>query len=132
MTATVRHWLKFNAVGIAGVGVQLAVLAALKTGFALHYLAATLLAVEAAVLHNFFWHQRWTWADRAFRRSGAARRLLRFHIGNGMISIAGNLVLMWLFVDKLHVHYFLANILAISTCSLVNFFVSDRLVFTES
>ena len=31
MTSVMRHWLKFNAVGIAGVGVQLLVLAILKS-----------------------------------------------------------------------------------------------------
>jgi len=48
------RWLKFNAVGALGVGVQLGTLAALTNGVGLDYLAATALAVEAAVLHNFF------------------------------------------------------------------------------
>ena len=28
---------------------------------------------------------------------------------------------MWIFVSHLHLHYFLANIIAIATCSMVNF-----------
>ena len=110
---------------------QLLVLTILKTATGLHYLIATFIAVETTILHNFFWHERWTWAERTrVNTRGVGRRLLRFHMGNGIISLAGNLVLMWLFVDKLHFHYFLSNILAIVTCSLVNFIVSDRLVFT--
>jgi hypothetical protein len=58
------RWLKFNAVGALGVGVQLAVLLTLKSGFHLAYLPATALAVEVTVLHNFLWHERYTWADR--------------------------------------------------------------------
>ena len=50
-----HHWLKFNTVGAIGIGVQLAALAALKSGLELNYLLATGLAVEAAVLHNFVW-----------------------------------------------------------------------------
>jgi putative flippase GtrA len=57
------RWAAFNAVGLAGVAVQLACLALLVHAGS-HYLAATALAVEAAVLHNFLWHQRWTWRDR--------------------------------------------------------------------
>jgi len=49
----IHHWLKFNAVGAIGIGVQLATLAALAGGLRLNYLLATGLAVEAAVLHNF-------------------------------------------------------------------------------
>jgi putative flippase GtrA len=36
----------------------------LKSELHFPYLAATALAVEAAVVHNFFWHERFTWADR--------------------------------------------------------------------
>jgi putative flippase GtrA len=56
-------------------------------------------------------------------------RLMRFNMANGTISIVGNLALMWFLVDRLHLHYILSNLLAIATCSIVNFIVSDRLVF---
>jgi len=44
------HWLKFNAVGGMGIGVQLMVLTALKSGLHIDYLLATALAVEAAIV----------------------------------------------------------------------------------
>ena len=47
------RWMKFNAVGGVGIGVQLAVLLYLKNRFHLGNLWATALAVEAAVVHNF-------------------------------------------------------------------------------
>jgi putative flippase GtrA len=123
-------WLKFNAVGLIGIVVQLVVLTILKTGLDVNYLTATIIAVEAAVLHNFAWHERWTWSERTrSNASGTLGRLLRFHLANGLISIAGNLFLMWLFVSRLHLHYFLANLVAIATCSILNFLASDRLVF---
>ena len=62
---TGRRWLKFNLVGAIGIVVQLAVLGILNGILKLDYLPATALAVEAAVLHNFLWHERFTWADRA-------------------------------------------------------------------
>jgi len=130
MSRTLRTWLKFNAVGMIGVGVQLFVLALLKSGAGLHFLAATAVAVETAVLHNFVWHERWTWIERTRPfRAGLPGRLLRFHLTNGLISICGNLALMWVFVSYLRLGYFAASILAISTCSVANFWASDRLVF---
>jgi putative flippase GtrA len=132
MSGTFRVWLKFNAVGLVGIGVQLFVLTVFKTGLGLNYLAATVIAVESAVLHNFAWHERWTWPDRTRSNTGGLpRRLIRFHLANGLISIAGNLFLMWVFVSHLHLHYFLANIMAIATCSILNFLASDRLVFRK-
>jgi putative flippase GtrA len=127
---TAVRWLKFNAVGVLGIGVQLAVLLGLTDGLHLGYLYATALAVEAAVLHNFLWHERYTWADRvrpSWRRS--LLRLLRFNLTTGAVSIAGNLALMKLLVDLGHVNFLLANGVAIVLCSFVNFVVSDRVVF---
>lgn len=61
--ATAWRWCKFSLVGAVGIGVQLGALALLTTA-GVHYLRATALAVEIAVLHNFAWHQNFTWSDR--------------------------------------------------------------------
>ena len=126
------RWVKFNAVGALGVGVQLAVLLTLKSGFHLSYLFATALAVEAAVVHNFVWHERYTWADRvqpSWQKS--VPRLARFNLTTGGVSIIGNLALMKLMVDFGHVNYLVANGVAIVLCSLANFLVSEQWVFEE-
>jgi putative flippase GtrA len=130
---TVLRWLRFNAVGALGIGVQLAVLLTLKIAFHLSYLAATALAVEAAVLHNFLWHERYTWADRvqpSWKKS--LPRLLRFNLTTGGVSIAGNLALMKVIVDFGHMNYLVANVVAIASCSLANFMVSDQWVFSKN
>ena len=122
----------FNAVGLLGFAVQLAVLFALKRGLSLNYLTATSIAVEAAVLHNFVWHEHLTWADViAPFRHGVWSRLFRFHAANGLISLLGNLVLTWALVQGARCPYLLANAASVSVCSLANFFVSDRFVFRD-
>lgn len=128
-----KHCLRFYAVGGAGVVVQLACLALLKTGLGISYLPATAIAVELAVLHNFFWHERWTWVDRTqASATGQAGRLLRFHLTNGALSILANLVFMAALVDRLHVPYLLANAISITLCSILNFLAADRFVFRAS
>jgi len=131
VSTTLRHWLKFNAVGIIGVVVQLIVLTILKTVLGMNYLVATVLAVEAAILHNFVWHERWTWIDRTRKVRGRLQRLLRFNTANGLISLIGNVGMMWLLVSRFHLHYLVSNLLAVIVCSLINFLVSDRLVFNS-
>jgi len=125
--STVERWLKFTAVGGIGIVVQLVVLAGLQSGFELDYLLATAVAVEAAVLHNFLWHERFTWRDR--RTGKSLRRLVKFNLATGTFSILGNLALMKLLVGELHFEYLPANGIAIAVCSMVNFLVSDRFVF---
>jgi putative flippase GtrA len=127
---TALRWLKFNAVGALGIGVQLAVLFGLKSGFHLSYLLATALSVEAAVVHNFLWHERYTWADRVQPSWGSSLpRLLRFNMSNGGVSIVGNLALMRVMVGFGHMNYLVANGIAIALCSMVNFLVSEEWVF---
>lgn len=130
MTITSRlRVIRFSLVGAMGIAVQLGVLAAL-IAMKMNYLLATGLAVEAAVLHNFLWHQRVTWPDWASRGVPAVlAQLLRFHLSNGLISIIGNLLLMRLLVDRLGVEVFVANLVTISLCFAANYLASDRWVF---
>jgi len=122
-------WLKFNAVGVMGMGVQLSVLALLRSGLAWPIRAATVVAVECAVLQNFVWHERWTWAYRGLAFRGVPGRLLRFNVSNGLVSIAGNLVFMELLAVRLHLNYLFSNVAAIGACACLNFFISHKLVF---
>lgn len=121
------RWLKFNAVGGIGIAVQLLALVLLKSGLGVHYLWATTLAVEAAVIHNFLWHERFTWADR--RAHGSLVRFLKFNFTTGALSILGNVVLMKLLAGSAHLPYLPANVLTIALCAAANFLVSDRFVF---
>jgi putative flippase GtrA len=124
------RWLRFNAVGGIGIAVQLAALAFFRSALHLDYLVATGLAVETAVVHNFLWHERFTWADRpAHRFAHSLARLAKFNTSNGLVSLVGNLLIMRALVGQFHMNYFTANLIAVATCSLVNFLLSDRFVF---
>ena len=206
--STLVRWCKFNLVGGIGIVVQFGALFLLKSVLHFEYLAATAIAVEAAVVHNFVWHEQFTWADRIgvgrLRTSGAEahslssrifaalkrcatqkpaspdpaienpatpnsaapnsaiqdlvtqnsateraaargfgtqmaaaqwlhwaslRRLVRFHLSNGAVSIVGNLALMKVMVGMGQMNYLVANAIAITVCSLVNFMVSEIWVF---
>ncbi len=122
------RWAKFNAVGVLGMGVQLAALAGFNRLFAGHYLAATCAALEITLLHNFLWHERFTWRDR-FDSTPRLRALWRFHVSNGLVSLCGNLLLMRLLVQGAHVPLLVANVAAILCCSVANFALGTRWAF---
>jgi putative flippase GtrA len=124
-----RHWARFNVVGAFGIAVQLATLAALVRGAGAHYLASTLVAVEASVLHNYVWHTRWTWADRIDASAAHGPMLLRFHLTSGGLSFAANAVFVPLLVDALGVDVLVANCATIAVCGVLNFLLSDRYAF---
>jgi putative flippase GtrA len=122
---------RFSIVGALGIAVQLGMLEVL-TRAGLDYLLGTVLAVEAAVLHNFLWHQRYTWRDRASaHRWDFLARMVRFHMTNGAMSLAGNALAMRLLVGELRLPVLPANFAAITACWLLNYLLSDRVVFTR-
>jgi putative flippase GtrA len=123
------RWLKFNAVGAMGICLQLSVLALLRSGFGWNYLLSTAVAVEITVVHNFLWHERFTWADRI--TNTPLRRFAAFNFSNGAISLLGNIGLMKLLVGAFGSNYFVANVVSIAACSLLNFAVGDRFVFAS-
>jgi dolichol-phosphate mannosyltransferase len=120
---------QFAGVGAAGFALQLAVVFAL-TAVGVNYLIATGLAVELAIVHNFVWHELYTWRDaRATSAAVVARRLLLFNASTAVVSIGGNVVLTVLLVGSLHVVPAVANALAVMVLSLANYTVASRLVF---
>jgi putative flippase GtrA len=121
------RFARFSAVGAAGMAVQAATLAILLRMTGMHYLAATALAVEASILHNFAWHMRWTWSDRPASR--VILTLLKFNATTGAASLIGNIALMFLFVGVLKLNPQVSNLIAIAVCSLLNFALADRFVF---
>jgi putative flippase GtrA len=128
MSPFVRWW-KFNLVGAIGMLLQLATLALLDHWAPGHYLYSSAAAVELTLLHNFVWHRHCTWRDLR-EDSPLPAQLLRFHLSNGLVSLAGNYILMRILVHGVHLPLLAANAIAILCCSIVNFCLANNWVFT--
>jgi putative flippase GtrA len=121
---------RFSLVGFMGALLQLMLVFLLTKYFGVLSTAATLVAVEITILHNFVWHQYFTWNNRGRRSSRQlAPRLWRFHAGNGLVSLAANASLMYWLVERLQAPVLPTAMGAIVICSLVNFLIADRWVF---
>ena len=125
------HFIRFNVVGISGFILQTGALFLLTHNpYRVGYLFATVAAVELAVLNNFIWHQRWTWRDRPSTTTAETwRRLVKFNVTNGAVSISGNLVFMSFLVGRLGMPIVPANVASVAACSICNFFLADRIAF---
>ena len=112
---------KFLLVGGTGALLNSLALLLLVQGVHLPLAAASALSVELSILHNFCWHDRWT-----FRRTHLSwSRFARFNL----VSLAG-LVLttgtVWLLVRHLGLYYLAANLLGITLATSWNFVVNSR------
>src|SRR5208282_6164767 len=132
MTSVERRFGRFSLVGLMGAILQLLLISLLTKYFGVLSVAATAVAVEITILHNFIWHERFTWSGRGpkgYRQ--LVLRLWRFHAGNGLISLGGNTILMYCLVDRLKAPAMPAAMGGIALCALANFLVADRWVFAN-
>jgi putative flippase GtrA len=112
---------------LVGAAVQVTLFTALAR--CLPAAAAAAIAVELTVLHNFLWHERFTWGDRrAQRLRQRFARLWRFHAANGLVSIAGNAAVVY-GLTEFGTPAIAAQAAAIAVCAPVNFWVADRWVY---
>lgn len=118
--------MKFSVAGALGFVIQIAVVA-LLTSLGAHYLVATAAAVELAIVTNFVWHRRVTWADR--QMGNAIRPFVRYHALTAATSLAASLVITAALVETMHVPVVAANIISVAGLGLVNFVSADALVF---
>ncbi len=113
------RFARFGVVGALGVGVNSLVLFVAHGVAGLPLLVASPLAVELAVLNNFFWNERWTFGASGF----SPRRLAKFNLTSlgGMVIASG---VLYLLVAYGGFHYLMANLVGISLAVLWNFTTS--------
>lgn len=121
--------VRFVVVGAFGFIVQLAVLLVLTERVYWPWLPATAVAVECAIVHNFLWHARWTWAGRSRGRSSILTTFLKFNAGSAATSFIGNVAVMAVLVGWARLPAVASSAIAVAATSVANFGLADRWVF---
>ncbi|HTH26396.1 MAG TPA: GtrA family protein [Vicinamibacterales bacterium] len=122
------RFVRFSIAGATGFAAQIAIVGVLANLLGIYYLAATAIAVEAAIVINFLWHERWTWRDRT-GSSGAFPRFLKFNALTAATSIIGSVVITGILVEYFTFSPMLANVISVIVLSVINFVGADSLVF---
>lgn len=114
--ANIAKLIKFLLVGGLGLVVNSLALYVLHQLMRLPLVAASLLAVELAIVNNFLWNDRWTFG----RNKLSLRRFFQFNLVScgGLVITTGTL---WVLVTHLAVPYLLANLVGIGLATCWNF-----------
>lgn len=110
---------RFLLVGGAGVLVNSTALFLLHQLLRLGLVAASVVAVELAIAHNFFWNNRWTFRQKRL----SFRRFLTFNL----ISLGGLVITtstLWGLATFLGTPYLVANLAGIGLATTWNFVMS--------
>ena len=128
------RFIKFGLVGASGTVINVVVLYAAQE-FLLRQIAdfhtrlnyAIALAITVATVNNFYWNRRLTWRDRVSAVHHSALYLFAKYVMAAALAITlQSLLTKWL---ALHMHYVVANLIAIVLASVVSFIANDRLTF---
>jgi dolichol-phosphate mannosyltransferase len=123
-------FFRFCLVGLSGVFVNEAVFWVSSVPLRVHYLASGAISAEVAIVNNFTWNDRWTFADKSASHSALSLpgRFLRFNvsmIGGVIISLG----VLYLLASFLGVNPLISNLVAIVCSTLWNFTASAKLVW---
>lgn len=117
--------VRFLLVGVTGVGVNMLVVWVSTAGLHLQTTVAGVLAAALSTLTNFTLNNFFTWSDR---RSSDLRvvagRLVRYYVTTG----GGNLIylaVLTMLVEVLGIRLFLANLMAIGTGGVFNYWMHN-------
>ncbi len=122
------RFVKFCAVGLSGVVVDMGVLYLLSDPRTLHWglTRSKLLAIEAAMLNNFLWNDAWTFADAVPEARPLYAKFHRFLRFNAICTMGAvlSVVLLNLQFNLLGMNRYVANGIAILAATAWNYFAS--------
>jgi len=125
------RFMRFGLVGLSGVFVDMTVLYLLHDPSSLGWglTRSKFIAGEIAIINNFFWNDAWTFKDLSGQQTAWKFKLKRFIKFNlvCLIGLGLNISLLNLFFNILHIHYLIANFLAIAIVTVWNFWINLKL-----
>jgi dolichol-phosphate mannosyltransferase len=125
------RFLRFIAVGLSGLAIDMLILYLLSDVHTLHWpmTRSAIVAGEVAIINNFCWNDRWTFKDLAGQQTGKRqrfRRFLKFNLVCLMGIVLKVLILNVLYNFLFHNQY-ISNFLAIVCVTLWNFWINLKL-----
>jgi len=117
-----RHFIRFNIVGLSGVGVNEGVLILLQA-LGVYVLTASGIAIEVSILSNFLLNDLWTFRDR--RTGHFAVRLVKFNLLM-FLGLVVNLAIVYIGTSYFGIHSAISNLVGIGAAFLLRYELSVK------
>ncbi len=129
-TGQIRRFIRFGVVGGSGVAVNQGLLMFLHGLLGWPLLLSSVIAIETAILNNFFWSSVWIWRYDYERSSGRVlRKLLQYQVATLFTSLVVNSGVLTGLVYLFAVDYRIANLVGIAAGMGANFAAGEFWVF---
>ena len=121
----IAQFIKFGIVGLSNTLIAYLVYAdAVCIYIGLHYLLANVIAFAVSVLNAYYWSDRYVFKKGAGESRNAVKTLLKTYVAYGSTGLFLASVLLWLYVDQLHISEYIAQLLVLVVTIPLNFIIN--------
>lgn len=123
----IKQFFKFCVVGTIGTAIDFGLLYVLVEFGHVFYLLAATISFIAAVINNYLLNKVWTFQDKN-------RNFFKQFVQFLLVSLVGlglNLLILYLLVDKAHLWYIFAKVLATGVVLIWNFIANKFWTFKK-
>ena len=119
-----EDFIRYCLVGLVGTLVNVGVYLLLNRYFLIPLQAASLVAIEASIVSNFFLNNYWTFKTRP-KKLSMLRRLVNFHIAAGISGIIFYYLFFLLLTSVLGIHDVISILLATTAGTISNYTINS-------
>lgn len=121
------HFIKFNVVGLSGVGVNEGAFLLLLYSH-MYYLLASAIAIEISIVSNFIFNDYWTFRDR--RHGHMAARMAKFNLLM-LIGLVVQVAVVFGATTYFFIHPAISQLVGIGVAFLLRYWLSIRFAWIQ-
>ena len=119
-----EDFMKYSLVGVSGVFVNLGLYLFLTRYYEISEVVAPLIAIESALISNFFLNNFWTFGKR-ITQSRIRVKFVKFHLVSGFSALINYSAFLTLFL-VFGLYDILANLIGIGLAAIVNYLINSN------
>lgn len=126
----VYQFLKFGLVGVSNTLIAY-ITFSLCIYIGIHYLLANIIGFFISVLNAYYWSDRFVFKEREGESRSAIRTLVKTYIAYGSTGLLLASILLYIYVDRLYVSEYVAQLLVLAITIPLNFIINKFWSFQD-
>jgi putative flippase GtrA len=128
---TIIQFVKFGIVGLSNTVIAYVIYVSLVY-LGVHYIFANVVAFIISVLNSFFWNNKYVFKNHTRSKRDIFNSLIKSYISYAFSGIIIGSILLFVFIDVLHISKYIAPLLGLFISVPLNFFLNKLWAFKPS
>ena len=126
---TIVQFIKFGIIGFSNTVISYVIYASLVY-LGLHYIFAGFIGFIISVLNSFFWNNKYVFKNKATSKRSILYSLAKTYMSYGFSGIVLGTLLMFIFIDVLHISKYIAPFFGLVITVPLNFILNKKWAFS--